>query len=289
MSIIEIEALKKYYGKARGVEDVSLSVEEGEFFGFIGPNGAGKSTTIRSMLGLIRPDSGSVRLFGMDVQSDREKILRRIGYVPSENAFYPDMRVSEVLKLSAKLRGGDYTAEAERLCHELQLDAGKKAAELSYGNRKKLSVICALQHKPELLILDEPTGGLDPLMQKAFFKILRELNDSGTTVFLSSHVLSEIQHNCKNTAVIKDGRVIACGSTESLGQGNVKKVSYTGSLDLSSLEGVKNLLEAESGGSFFYNGEAGALISALNNGKITDFSVNEPELEEIFLHYYEEA
>ena len=168
MEAIRTDKLTKSYGQSRGIIDLELSVEQGEFFGFIGPNGAGKSTTIRTLLGLISPSSGGASVFGMDIVQEKENILRRVGYLPSEAFFYPKMRVRDVLKFSADLRKTDCSAEAKSLCERLQLDPDKKIDELSFGNRKKAAIVCALQSKPDLLILDEPTGGLDPLMQRAF-------------------------------------------------------------------------------------------------------------------------
>ena len=190
MEAIKTEKLTKYYGKSRGIIDLNLTVDEGEFFGFIGPNGAGKSTTIRTLLGLIKKSSGSGRILGMDIEKEKEKILSCVGYLPSEAMLYRGMRVRDILKLSADLRKTDCRGEAVRLCERLELDTSKKVEELSFGNRKKVGIVCALQHEPQLLILDEPTSGLDPLMQREFFAILRERNKKGTTVFLSSHVLS---------------------------------------------------------------------------------------------------
>lgn len=168
MDIIKTTKLTKYYGKARGIIDLDLTVTHGEFFGFIGPNGAGKSTTIRTLLGLIAPTSGSAMIFGKDVMKEKESILQNIGYLPSEASFYQGMKVKDILKLSADLRKKDCTAEAKLLCERLQLDTARKVDDLSFGNRKKVAIISALQHQPELLVLDEPTGGLDPLMQKSF-------------------------------------------------------------------------------------------------------------------------
>ena len=175
MDIIQIENLTKYYGRARGIIDLNLSVREGEFFGFIGPNGAGKSTTIRILLGLITATSGQTKILGLDISKEKNKILSKIGYLPSEAVFYSGMKVKDVLKLSAKLRKKDCTAEAKKLCDRLQLDINRKVDELSFGNRKKVAIVSALQHQPELLILDEPTSGLDPLMQREFFNIIREI------------------------------------------------------------------------------------------------------------------
>ena len=287
MKAIQTQGLTKYYGKARGVENLDLTVEQGAFFGFIGPNGAGKSTTIRTLLGLISPSSGTASVLGLDIVRDRTAILRRVGYLPSEAAFYGGMRVRELLKLSAELRGKDCAAEAARLCERLQLDPASKVNALSYGNRKKVGIVCALQSEPELLILDEPTGGLDPLMQREFFNILRERNEAGTTVFLSSHVLSEVQRNCARAAVIRAGRVVACDRVEALASAGAKRVTVRGTVELSGLEGVRDRKDMEETVSFLYSGGMEALLRVLAAGQITNLSVSEPDLEELFLHFYE--
>lgn len=287
MHVIETKKLTKYYGKARGIIDLDLRVEQGEFFGFIGPNGAGKSTTIRTLLGLIAPTSGSAMLFGKDITTEKEAILQHIGYLPSEALFYQGMKVKDILKLSADLRKRDCTAEAALLCELLQLDISRKAEELSFGNRKKVAIVCALQHKPELLVLDEPTGGLDPLMQKEFFEILQERNQQGAAILLSSHVLSEIQRNCTRAAIIRDGRIIACDSVDALSRTNAKRITVHGDVDLDSLSGVRDKKASEASVSFLYSGDMNSLLRTLSSGQVYDLTVTEPDLEEVFLHYYE--
>ena len=287
MEAIRTQALTKFYGKARGIRELSLQVEQGEFFGFIGPNGAGKSTTIRCLLGLISATSGSARVLGLDIGANRKEILARTGYLPSEAVFYPGMRVREVLKLSADLRGKDCAREAEALCARLQLDTGKKVEELSFGNRKKVGIVCALQHKPELLILDEPTSGLDPLMQRELFSILQERNREGATVFLSSHILSEIQRNCTRAAIIREGRLLACGSVEELSRTNARRVTLRGSAEVQTLSGIRDCRKTEEGLSFLYSGDMQTLLSCLSGGRVEDVTIAEPDLEEVFLHYYE--
>ena len=206
-NVIEIEHLTKSYGKARGVIDVSLKVPEGDIFGFLGPNGAGKSTTIRSMLGFLKINEGSIRILGMDSIKDHEQILRNVGYMPSEAWFYDSMRVSEVIKYAADVRGLDCSKEAEKLCERLKMDTHKRIKELSLGNRKKVSIVCAMQHRPKIFIFDEPTSGLDPLMQKKFFELINEYVDEGATCLLSTHVLSEVNRYCKNAAIMREGRL----------------------------------------------------------------------------------
>lgn len=285
---IKIQNLTKYYGTSRGIENVDLTVPEGSFFGFIGPNGAGKSTTIRTLLGLIEATGGSASVLGYDIKRDREKILSQVGYLPSETAFYSGMKVSEALKLSAELRKTDCRKIAETLCQRLQLDPSQKIETLSFGNRKKVAIVCALQHNPRLLILDEPTGGLDPLMQKEFFAILKERNEAGTTVFLSSHVLSEIQRNCTHAAMIRGGGIVVSDRVEVLAKTSAKRVSVRGSFDYATLEGVRDVRVSGENCHFLYSGAISDLLFALSKGDISDLNISEPDLDEIFLHYYTE-
>ncbi len=287
MESIKTTKLTKYYGKARGIEGLDLTVTQGEFFGFIGPNGAGKSTTIRTLLGLIAPTSGSAMIFEKDVTKEKESILRDIGYLPSEALFYQGMKVKDILKLSADLRKKDCTAESKLLCERLQLDTARKIDEMSFGNRKKVAIVCALQHRPKLLVLDEPTGGLDPLMQKEFFDILRERNKTGATVFLSSHVLSEIQRNCTRAVIIRDGRIIAQGSVDDLSKTSAKRITVHGSIHLENLSGVRDRKDTKDSVSFLYSGDMDRLLRTLSAGQVNDLTITEPDLEEVFLHYYE--
>ena len=206
-NVIEINHLTKNYGKNRGIIDVSLEVKQGDIFGFLGPNGAGKSTTIRSMLGFLKPNAGSVSILGMDSVRDHEQILKEVGYMPSEAWFYDSMRVGDVIKYAADVRGIDCSSEAEMLCERLKVDTKKKIKQLSLGNRKKVSIVCAMQHKPKLFVFDEPTGGLDPLMQKKFFELINEYVEQGATCLLSTHVLSEVDKYCKTAAIMREGRL----------------------------------------------------------------------------------
>lgn len=289
MEAIKTTNLTKYYGKARGITGLDLSVDEGELFGFIGPNGAGKSTTIRTLLGLISPTSGSARVFGNDIVKDKEAVLRDVGYLPSEAVFYSGMKVKDIMKFSSDLRKKDCSREAKLLCERLELDTSRKVEELSFGNRKKVAIVCALQSNPRLLILDEPTGGLDPLMQREFFEIIRERNQAGTTVFMSSHVLSEIQKNCTRAAIIREGQIIACDRVEELSKTNAKRITLQGSVNLSGLEGIRDRKDENGSVSFLYSGDMNSLLKVLSTGTVLDLSVSEPDLEEIFMHYYEKA
>ena len=286
MKVIETTNLTKYYGTARGIIDVNLSVNEGDFFGFIGPNGAGKSTTIRTLLGFISPTSGSAKLFGKDITGNKIDILSDIGYLPSEASFYNGMRVKEIIELSAKLRKKDCTAEAKLLCERLELDTSRKVNELSLGNRKKVGIVCALQHEPKLYILDEPTSGLDPLMQREFYSIMKERNEQGATVFLSSHILSEVERYCKTASVIREGRIIVTDNVDALSNTGVKHVTLKGIETVPDIQNIKNVKQSNGTLEFLYNGSPSAMIKELAKYDFDDILITEPDFEETFIHYY---
>lgn len=286
MKAIQTNNLTKYYGNFRGIIDVNLSVEEGDFFGFIGPNGAGKSTTIRTLLGLISATGGSAEIWGQDIRRHQTELLADIGYLPSETMFYNGMRVRDILRLSADLRKKDCTEEANLLCDRLSLDTSKKIDELSLGNRKKAGIVCAMQHKPKLYILDEPTSGLDPLMQREFYSILTERNKAGATVFLSSHILSEVQRYCRHAAVIREGRLLITDSVENLMVTGAKRITLQGVSSLPALENVRDVKPGNDTVSFLYSGKPDLLLKAMAQLPLKDITIAEPDLEEIFMHYY---
>ena len=286
MEIIKIESLSKYYGKARGVTDLSFSVDQGEFFGFIGPNGAGKSTTIRVLLGLIHGSYDKVEIFGKDIATHQQEILADVGFMSSEGMFYNGMKVKDIIRLSADLRNKDCSVEAKRLCDILQLDTSRKTEELSLGNRKKVSIVCAMQHRPSLYIFDEPTSGLDPLIQHEFFTLLKERNKEGATVFLSSHILSEVQRYCDKAAIIREGKIVAYDNVEKLTKTKVRRVTLIGNVDIESLVGVSQVKRLNGSMTFFYEGEIKNLLSVLEKADLKDLMINEPDLEEVFMHYY---
>jgi len=285
--MIQTDCLTKTYGRARGVTELTLRVPEGSCYGFIGPNGAGKSTTIRTLLGLLSPTSGSAHVLGLDCRRQRTAILAQVGYMPSEAMFYPQMRVEEVIRFSARLRKRDCRAEAGALCRALDLDGRKRIRELSLGNRKKVSIVCAMQHRPRLYILDEPTSGLDPLAQRAFWSLLEERRREGATVFLSSHVLSEIQRHCVRAAIIREGRLLREGAVTELTGAGARRVSLRGWEPPSCLPGAADMRREGDTVSFLYSGSVDALLEALRGRHLTDLHIAEPDLEEIFLHYYE--
>lgn len=285
---IETRGLTKNYGKARGIIDVDLTVEEGEIFGFIGPNGAGKSTTIRTLLSLIRKTRGEARIFGMDCEKDREKILEQVGYLPSEVFYYEDMKAGELLNYSASFYHKDCSSKIKGLADALELDLHKKIEDMSLGNKKKVGIIQGLLHSPRLIILDEPTSGLDPLMQKTFFELIQEENRRGATVLFSSHILSEVQRICDRVAIIKEGRIISTQKISELQNNSYKKVSFLskGSVAGFALEGAADVEISENGASFVYRGDLNSLLTALNGYPLSNIEISEPSLEEIFMHYY---
>lgn len=290
MSIIEVSQLTKYYGKARGIVDVSFGVEKGEIFGFIGPNGAGKSTTIRLLLSLIHPTSGKATIFGKDVTTHGPEIRRDIGYLPSEVYYYDGMRVIDLLKYSASFYPGDHTQRMYALAEVMELELNRRINDLSYGNKKKVGIVQGLLHSPSVLFLDEPTAGLDPLMQRKFFNLIREENARGVTVFFSSHILSEVQRLCNRVGIIREGRIVEISDIRTLQQNNYKKVRV--STDSTApvvfdMPGVTHV-QAENGTvHFFFKGDINTVLQRLSALRVTDVSIEEPTLEEIFMHYYE--
>lgn len=290
MSVIEVKNLTKYYGKARGIIDVSFNVEDGEIFGFIGPNGAGKSTTIRLFLSLIYPTSGEAMVFGKDCVKYGPEIRQDIGYLPSEVFYYEGMKVLDLLKYSASFYKKDCSKRLFELADLMELDLKRRIDDLSYGNKKKVGIVQGLLHSPKLIILDEPTAGLDPLMQQNFFNLIREENQRGATVFFSSHILSEVQRLCNRVAIIKEGRVIKLQDIKSLQKDNYKKIRITAeNLDEKAFAfpGITNLSREDGTISFFYKGDINQVTQAISSLKLRDVVIEEPTLEEIFIHYYE--
>jgi ABC-2 type transport system ATP-binding protein len=290
MSVIEVNKLTKYYGKSRGIVDVSFEVKEGEIFGFIGPNGAGKSTTIRLLLSLIHPTSGSAKIFGKDVVTHGTEIRRDIGYLPSEVFYYEGMKVIDLLKYSASFFPGNATQRMRELSDLMELEMNRRISDLSYGNKKKVGIVQGLLHSPKLLFLDEPTSGLDPLMQRKFFDLIRKENARGVTVFFSSHILGEVQRLCNRVGIIREGKIVEISDIRSLQQNNYKKLRVTGEglkpADFK-LAGVTNVQSDNGTTSFFFKGDINAVLKKLSGMKLEDVSIEEPSLEEIFMHYYE--
>ncbi len=290
MNVIETRKLTKYYGKSRGISDLDLEIREGEIFGFIGPNGAGKSTTIRTLLGLIFPTSGSGRILGLDIVKESKEIKKHIGFMPSDVNYYEKMDVEELLKYSADFYGIDCSERIHELSEIFLLDLDRKILDLSQGNKKKVSILQSLIHSPQLLILDEPTSGLDPLMQAKFFDILNTENRQGTTIFFSSHTLSEVQKLCKRVGIIKDGTMIATEDIESLRKKQLRKiqVEFVTPAEAGRLEcpGMISRQVHHDVLSFMFSGHMDELLKALTGKQVADLIIEEPTLEEIFMHYY---
>jgi len=314
MLSIETAGLTKYYGKSRGIEDLTMEVPEGQIFGFIGPNGAGKSTTIRILLGFLSPTRGSGRLLGREVTADNWEVRSQIGYVPGEVSYYDDMRVRELLEYAAAFFPGASGERRRELAEIFSLDMDKRIGSLSLGNKKKVALVQALQHRPRLLILDEPTSSLDPLIQARFFSILLEENRRGTTIFFSSHVLSEVQRLCHTVAIIREGRLVAVEDVKNLqarqfkrvkvelGDGAVAPTARAESpadheadadgvralLDLPGVTDVSLTSEGRRVATFLFRGDSRSLLNALAAANVVDVWIEEPSLEDIFLSYYDE-
>jgi len=290
MSIIEVSHLTKFYGKSRGIVDVSFNEEEGEIFGFIGPNGAGKSTTIRLLLSLIHPTSGSAKVFGKDVVTHGPEIRRDIGYLPSEVYYYEGMKVIDLLKYSASFYECDCTQRMHDLSEIMELEMNRRISDLSYGNKKKVGIVQGLLHSPKVLFLDEPTAGLDPLMQRKFFDLIRQENTRGVTVFFSSHILGEVQRLCTRVGIIREGSIAEISDIRTLQQNNYKKVRIIAEgLDAAAFElpGVTNVDTEDGTVSFFFKGDINAVLQKISGIQVSDVTIEEPTLEEIFMHYYE--
>ncbi|WP_462410150.1 ABC transporter ATP-binding protein [Neobacillus sp. Marseille-QA0830] len=291
MNVIEIKNLTKTYGKSRGISDISFTVEEGEIFGFIGPNGAGKSTTIRTLLSLIYPTSGSAAIFGKDCIQFAQEIKKEIGYLPSEVFYYDNMKVKDLLNYSASFYKKDCRKRIKELAEIMDLDLHKKIDDLSLGNKKKVGIVQGLLHEPKLIILDEPTSGLDPLMQQKFFELLEAENKKGATILFSSHILSEVQRLCNRVAIIKEGRIVAVEKISTLQENNYKKFKIQTKSpipqDYFQQEGVNNLTISGHTTSFMFRGDLNHMMKKIAELEIANLWVEEPDLEEIFLHYYE--
>lgn len=290
MNVIEIKNLTKVYGKNRGIQDINISVKEGEIYGFIGPNGAGKSTTIKTLLNFIYPTSGEALIFGMDSVKESEKIKEYIGYVPSEVRYYDDVKVKDIIKYAQSFYPKSNKEYVDRICNELELDMNKKMGELSLGNKKKVAIAQSLINNPKLLILDEPTNGLDPLMQKKLFNILIEEKEKGNTVFLSSHNLVEVQNLCDRVCVIKEGKIVDIIEIEKSKTELKLKVTLSSS-DITD-DIVLNLSDKilDKNGklyTFIYSKNIDSLVKELANYKIDELLIEKENLEDAFLNYYE--
>lgn len=286
--MLRIENLTKYYGEILGVKDVNLEVNEGEIFGFIGPNGAGKSTTIRLIIDLLKPDSGKVLINGENTFHNYD-IKKDIGYLASEVNLYPEMKVSEVLDLNKAFYEKDITKKTNLLVKKLKLDTSKIVEELSFGNLKKLGIVLALAHDPKLIILDEPTSGLDPIMQETFFDILKDEQKKGSTIFFSSHILSEVKKICDRIAIIKDGTIIKVEEIGNLTKQEFNFITVYSKEHKSLKIPVKDIVivdESDDYVKFIFKKDINKLLKYLSDIKMDKLLIEEPAIEEVFMHYY---
>lgn len=284
-----MEGLTKRYGSRRGIEEVSFEVPEGALFGFIGPNGAGKTTAIRILMGFLRPLAGTARMFGRDAVGEGAVARAFAGYVPSETNLYPRMQVADLLVYLGRFHRGDHSARRRELVEALEVDTGARASELSLGNRKKVAIVAALQHRPRLAVLDEASTGLDPVMQARLHELLRAEVAGGATVFFSSHVLAEVQSLCKTIAVIREGRLLAVEDVAALRARAVRRVRATfagAPPDLASLAGVQDVERHDHALAFVYAGPPAPLLALLANSAPSDVTIEEPSLDDIFLRFY---
>lgn len=286
---IALEGLSKSYGARRGIENVTLSVEPGTIVGLVGPNGAGKSTTLRTMLGLLRPTSGKASILGLDAQRDGARCRAQLGYVPGENQFDPGLTAREVLAFRARCFPGDHTAAQRALVERFELELDARADDLSLGNKKKLALVAALQQSPKVLVLDEPTNGLDPVMQHRLFETLEAAATAGAAVLFSSHVLSEVQRVCRTVAVLSEGRLVALEDIEALRRKQLRRVHVTAQRPLAGLAtvaGVSAVVHSREAATFLHCGPLNPLLTTLTGLDPVDLRIEEPSLEEIVLQHY---
>ncbi len=289
--IIKTQQLTKSYGQHRGIIDVDLEVNPAEVFGFLGPNGAGKTTTIRTLLDLIRPTSGRALVFGIESTADPVAIHKRIGYIPGEFALYDRLTGGQTIQYFANLRGGVDAQYQRSLIERFDVDPSRRYKELSKGNKQKIGLVIALQHQPELLVLDEPTSGLDPLIQQSFYELVREARDAGRTIFLSSHILSEVERTCDRVAIIREGRIVKTGSVESLRDlaHHQVELRFTGPVPtdvFSVLPGVSDVVADDHVLRMRVSGAITPVVRAAAGYELLDFVSREPTLEETFLAQY---
>ncbi len=290
-AIIQTEKLTKYYDSNRGIIDLDLEVDAGEVFGFLGPNGAGKTTTIRTVLDLIRPTSGKAFVFGIESSVDPIAIHRRIGYVPGEFTLYDRLTGGQTISYFANLRGGVDPVYQKQLIERLEVDPSRRFSEYSKGNKQKIALVIAFQHQPELLILDEPTSGLDPLVQQTFYALIREAKAADRTVFLSSHILGEVERTCDRVAIIRDGRLVTVDRVEALRDlaHHQVEVRFAGPVPIAEFEGLPGVSDVQVDDHTIrlrVSGSITPVVRAAARHELLDFVSREPSVEEAFLAQY---
>ena len=290
MPVIELKKLTKFFGAVPAVLEASLTVEEGDFFGFVGPNGSGKSTTIRMMMNYVRPTSGTATILGMDSRSQSGKLKKMVGYVPSEVDYYMDMRAMEVIRYAAAMRGLRDKSRIDQLCDLFEVDTVRRISHMSLGNRKKIALVTALLHSPKLLILDEPTSGLDSLIKRRFKDLLVEANQKGATIFFCNHDIGEVQELCGRTAIIRKGSILEVANTDNLSSSDTRRVKLKTTDNLSALFTLFQINDPVVTGdlvTFSYRGVMDPFIKALANYEIQDLQVSLPSLEDAIIRFYE--
>jgi ABC-2 type transport system ATP-binding protein len=292
-TVIQTMNLTKFYGKSRGIKDVSITVNRGDIFGFLGPNGAGKSTTIRTFLDFIRPSSGGAAIFGLDCRKDSVAIRKRIGYIPGDFGLYGNMTGWKFLEYFGKVRGGYDAGAAKAYAKRMDIKLDRKMKEYSRGMRQKVAIIQAFMNNPDLIVMDEPTNGLDPLVQQTFMDMLREESGHGTTIFMSSHVLSEVEKTCNRVAIIKEGGIVAEEKVEELRQksGKMLEVKFAQPLtkEIFYLPGINNVTRSNGTYRMTVTGNMEELLREISAYKLADISIHQMTLEDVFMHYYEGA
>jgi ABC-2 type transport system ATP-binding protein len=288
MSAINLVNVSKSYGKIKAVENLNITVEEGEIYGFIGPNGAGKSTTIRMLLNFLQSDSGEISVLGYSPKKDDVKIKKLTGYVSSDTFMYSDMKVKDLFRFTESFHKINVPEKIKQLVDILDIDINKRFEQLSFGNRKKISIACALLHSPKLIILDEPSNGLDPLIRINLYELLKEERKKGATIFFSSHVLSEVQKFCTRIGLIKEGKLIRETSAEEFTNVGYRQIRFESneSIDISTLPGVAGIEKTGNTIQFMFSGDPNELISFLGKFNILSLHIEEPELESVFLHFF---
>ncbi len=289
MNVIQLENVSKSYGKNKALDNLSLKVQEGEIYGFIGPNGAGKSTTIRLILNFLKSDSGAISVFGLDPSAGEIEIKKQTGYVSSETFMYPDMKVKEIFRFTSSYYKVDATEKIKTLIQVLDIDINKRFEELSFGNRKKVAIACAMLHSPKLIILDEPSNGLDPVIRTHLYSLLKEEQNNGTTIFFSSHVLGEVRKVSTRIGLLKEGKLIKEVSASEFTKTGYCKVSVD-SADISSLKALEGVVATEQHGnhhSFIYSGRPDVLLKTLSAMSIESVLIEEPDPETVFMHYFQ--
>ena len=293
VAAIQTSKLTKDYGLGRGLFDLDLTVAPGEVFGFLGPNGAGKSTTIRCLMGMIRPTFGSAHILGLDCLRDSVEVKRKVGYMPGDMPQLGNLRGREVVAYLGGMRGTIDLGLVRKIAERFDLDLGRRFREYSSGNKKKLGIVLAFMHRPELLILDEPTGGLDPLNQQEFYRLANETRDAGATIFLSSHILSEVEHVCDRVGIIRSGRLVKVAELDEIHNIRVHRVELEFApgtdipqADIQSAEGVEEVVAGDNKVTCTVKGSFEPLLKALQGATVTNLVSHEPSLEELFLTYY---